>query len=261
MESDVRERSNLDLCIIASTSDLPRLENTIKHIPNVDNIYILENKKSETGEESLKLINQAGPIHHYLWEWNDTHFHFANARNKVVSLSSNEWIIWMDCDDSLHPADCEWINNNLATFTDDVGGVMFGCSGLAYFEDCTIEELADVPGLSMENWGYWSSPTIRIIRRNIAKWTGRVHEQVLKCILENDKRMLISDIMVKHRGYVTTLDTYIHKMERNKALLELELNENSDFDTIYMEYLDNTTKSLQGLLELRDKKQQNRDSA
>ena len=103
MESDVRERSNLDLCIIASSNDLPRLENTLKFIPKVDNIYILENEKSDNGEESLELVHSTGTIHHYLWKWNDTDFHFANARNKVFSLSSNEWIFWMDCDDSLHP--------------------------------------------------------------------------------------------------------------------------------------------------------------
>lgn len=260
MDSNGEQRSNLDLLIIASSNDLNRLQNTLKHIPKVDNIYILENKKSENGEESLTLINQAGPIHHYLWQWNDTHFHFANARNKVLSLSSNEWILWMDCDDSFHPDDCNWINEVLPTYDESVGGVMFGCSGLAFFEDCSLDELKEISGMSVDNWGYWSAPTIRLLRREIAHWTGRVHEQVLSCILQNDKKMLISDVMVKHRGYVTTLDTYIKKMQRNKELLELELKENADFDTIYMEYLDNTTKSLEGLLALRESKQK-RDSA
>lgn len=260
MDGNGEQRSNLDLLIIASSNDLDRLQNTLKHIPKVDNIFILENKKSENGEESLTLVNQAGPIHHYLWKWNDTHFHFANARNKVLSLSKNEWIFWLDCDDSLHPDDCEWINKILPTYDESVGGIMFGCSGLAFFEDCTLDELKNIPGMSVENWGYWSSPTIRLLRREIAHWTGRVHEQVLNSILLNNKKMLISDVMVKHRGYVTTLDTYIKKMERNKELLELELKENTEFDAIYMEYLDSTSKSLEGLLALRETKQK-RDSA
>lgn len=255
MESNVQERSNLDLCIIASSNDLPRLEKTLKFIPKVDNIYILENEKSQDGQESLELVHSTGTIHHYLWRWTDTNFHFGNARNKVFSLSSNKWIFWMDCDDSLHPTDCEWINNNIATFADDIGAVMFGCSGLAYFEDCNLEELRDIPGISVDNWGYWSSPTIRLLRREVANWTGRVHEQVLNSIMNSGHKMLISDIMVKHRGYVTTLDTYIKKLQRNKELLEIEMNENPNFDAIYMEYLDNTTKSLNGLLELKDRKQ------
>lgn len=254
MEDNVRERSNLDLCIIASSNDLPRLENTLKFIPKVDNIYILENQKSENGEETLELVHSTGTIHHYRWNWIGEHFHFGNARNKVFSLSSNEWIFWMDCDDSLHPSDCQWINDNLPTFDQNLGAVMFGCSGLAFFEDCSLAELKDVPGISVDNWGYWSSPTIRILRRKITNWTGRVHEQVLDSIEKAGYSLMISDIMVKHRGYVTTLDTYIKKLERNKTLLEKELEESSDYDAIYMEYLHNTTESLKGLIELKDKK-------
>lgn len=262
MENNVRQRSNLDLCIIASSNDLPRLEKTLKFIPNVDNIYILENQKSDNGEESLELVHQTGTIHHYLWKYSDTYFNFANARNKVFSLSSNEWVIWMDCDDSLHPSDCEWINNNLATLDPTVGGIMFGCSGLAHFEDCQLSELENIPGISVENWGYWSTPTIRILKREIAKWTGRIHEQVLDSILQAGYNLMISDLMVKHRGYVTTLDTYIGKMERNKQLLEIELEQSTDYDKIYMDYLDNTTKCLKGLIALRDKKSKKKsDSA
>ena len=254
MADNVRERSNLDLCIIASEQDLPRLQNTLKFIPKVDNIYILENKKSENGEETLELVHSTGTIHHYRWNWTGDFFHFGDARNKVFSLSSNEWVFWVDCDDSLHPADCEWINSNLPNFDSNIGAVMFGCSGLAHFEDCNLAELKDVPGISVDNWGYWSTPTVRLLRREITKWTGRVHEQVLDSIQKAGYGLLISDIMVKHRGYVTTLDTYIGKMKRNKKLLEMELEESSEYDGIYMDYLHNTSKSLQGLIELRDKK-------
>lgn len=254
MEHNVQQRSNLDLCIIASSNDLPRLPNTIKFIPNVDNIYILENQKSDNEEESLTLVHSNGKIHHYLWKWVDSDFHFANARNKVFSLSDNEWIFWMDCDDSLHPSDCEWINNNLSTVPNDIGAVMFGCAGLAHFEDATLDEISEIEGLATENWGYWSSPTIRILRRSITNWVGRVHEQVLDSIYKAGYKLMISDMIVKHRGYVTTIDTYISKMERNERLLKMQLDESDDYDSIYMGYLHNTQRSLKGLRELKDKK-------
>jgi hypothetical protein len=261
METTMNEaKTGLDLVIIASENDLPRLPNTLRFIPKVDNIYILQNQKSDNGEESLELVHKGGTIHHYLWKWVDTDFHFANARNKVVSLSDNEWIFWMDCDDALHPSDCEWIDNSIATFPDDVGAVMFGCSGLAHFEGIPLSELADIPGISVENWGYWSSPTVRLIRRKIAKWTGRVHEQVLDSVQEAGYRLMISDIMVKHRGYVTSIDTYIGKMQRNIKLLELELQQSTKHDGIYMDYLHSSTECLKGLVALRDSKNKS-DSA
>jgi glycosyltransferase involved in cell wall biosynthesis len=248
----MKQKTGLDLVIIASSNDLGRLPNTIKHIPNVDNIYILENQKSDNDE--ITLVHSNGHIHHYLWSYSDEHFHFAKARNHAVALSNNEWIIWLDSDDALHPDDCEWINNNLGTFDDTVGGVMFGCSGLAHFEDIPLSELADVEGINIDNWGYWSSPTIRIIRQKIAKWKGRIHEQVLDSINAANKNLIISDLMVKHRGYCTTLETYISKMRRNKSLLEIQLDESTDYEDIYISYLENTNKSLEQLLALQEKK-------
>ena len=252
METNDRPRFNLDLCIIAAEYDLPRLENTLKILPNVDNIYILETQKSTDGEDKVELVNSAGNIHHYRWYWNDTHFHFANARNKAFGLSDNEWIMWLDCDDSLHPHDCAWINSNLPSISDDIGGIMFACAGLAHFDGIPLEKLKDVPGIGVENWGYWSSPTIRILRRKAAKFTGRVHEQVLDSIHQAGFKLMISDMVVKHRGYVTTLDNYINKMKRNIELLNLQLEEESAYDGIYMEYLENSKASLKGLLDLKD---------
>lgn len=244
----------LDLLVIAGTNDLHRLPNTLKYIPKVDNIYILENKKSENNEENLSLVHSNGHIHHYLWEFAGDHFHFGDARNKAVALSSATWITWLDCDDALHPADCEWINNSLGTFGDDVGAVMFGCSGLAHFEDVSMDELAELDTINLDNWGYWSSPTVRIIRRSAANWTGRIHEQVLDSINGKGLKLIISDIMVKHRGYVTTLAGYIHKMQRNKELLTLQLDESNVHESLYIEYLENTNKSLNQLLALQEKK-------
>ncbi len=245
---------DLDLIIIAGEKDLHRLPNTLKWIPKVDNIYILENKRSDNNEERLSLVHSNGHIHHYLWEFAGDHFHFGDARNKAVALSSAKWITWLDCDDSLSISDCEWIDTNITTFTDDVGAVMFGCSGLAHFEDVTLEELSTVDTINMENWGYWSSPTIRIIRRSVAKWTGRIHEQVLDSINVKGLKLIISDVMVKHRGYVTTLAGYISKMQRNKELLSLQLDESNLHESLYIQYLENTNKSLKQLLALQEKK-------
>jgi hypothetical protein len=60
--------------------------------------------------------------------------------------------------------------------------------------------------------------------------------------------------MVKHRGYVTTLAGYISKMQRNKELLSLQLDESNLHESLYIQYLENTNKSLQQLLALQEKK-------
>jgi len=245
---------NLDICIIAAEQDLPRLENTLKTIPKFDNIYILENTRSENGEEKIELVHSTGKIHHYRWHWTGDAFHFADARNKCFGLSNAEWIFWLDCDDSISSSDCRWIDDNLLTLDDNVGGIMFCCSGLVRFEGYEIWEFKEVEGIASDNWGYWSSPTIRLLKRSCANWQGRVHEQVIDSIVKNGKSLMVSDLGIKHRGYVITIDDYIKKMERNIALLKLQLDESDFLEGIYMTYLDSSQNCVKQLKELRDKK-------
>ena len=245
--------NNLDICIIASEQDLTRLELTLKTIPKFDNIYILENKKSETGEESLELVHSTGTLHHWRWNWIGDSFSFADARNKCFALSSNEWIFWLDCDDEISNVDCEWIDSNLKSIEEECGAIMFCCTGLQHFEDINISELRDVPGISTDNWGYWSSPTIRLLRRKLAKWEGRVHEQVLQSINDAGSNMMISDMVIKHRGYVLTVDKYIDKLKRNIELLKLQLEESEIYKGIYKEYLESSVASLIALVEVRER--------
>lgn len=245
--------NKLDICIIACEQDLPRLEQTLKTIPKFDNIYILENKRSETGEESLELVHSTGTLHHWRWNWIGDAFSFAEARNKCFGLSQNEWIFWLDCDDSISNIDCDWIDNNLKGVDESCGAIMFCCTGLQHFEDIDISELRDVPGISTSNWGYWSSPTIRLLRRKWAKWEGRVHEQVLQSIIDAGGNMMISDMVIKHRGYVLTIDKYIDKLKRNIELLKLQLDESESYEGIYMEYLESSQASLIALQEIKER--------
>jgi hypothetical protein len=43
-------------------------------------------------------------------------------------------------------------------------------------------------------------------------------------------------------------------MRRNKTLLEIQLDESTDYEDIYISYLENTNKSLEQLLALQEKK-------
>jgi hypothetical protein len=254
-------KHNLDICIIAAEQDLPRLEKTLKTIPKYDNIYILENKRSESGEELLELVHSTGTIHHWRWHWVDKAFHFGNARNKSFELSQNEWIFWLDCDDSISNVDCQWIDDNLNKLDETCGAIMFNCTGLSHFEDVSIDQLDDVPGLSMSNWGYWSTASIRLLRRKWANWEGRVHEQVLESVIEAGGNLMISDMVIRHRGYVLTVDKYMDKLKRNIELLKLQLDESENYEAIYMGYLESSTASLKGLQGVKDRLQNGETSS
>jgi len=131
---------------------------------------------------------------------------FAAARNVGLQAARGEWIFWMDSDETL-------IAPATATFRQ----LLQRPEMLAYY--VTIEDQAGVAAMSPRQ-----HPSL-YRRRHEIRYHGRIHEHFEPPleILAEQMRMKVSasPVRLTHTGY--QLERRSQKLQRNIALLELEL--------------------------------------
>jgi tetratricopeptide (TPR) repeat protein len=142
--------------------------------------------------------------------WDDD---FAAARNAGIDVATTEWILVLDADEALDPADAprlrrvarqDWREAFLLTVVNRFG-----------------EEGAD---------STLSADSIRMFRnRPQHRYAGRVHENVMHCLpIDAPERTGSAGVRVHHDGYLAETVTEKDKRQRNLALLERQLAEGGD---------------------------------
>lgn len=158
-------------------------------------------------------------------------FHFGNARNAALSLSTRDWVLWLDIDDRLHSG---WdVLQELPSVPAGVAGIFCGCYGYQTLP-------ADTAGSN-----YYAAEQLRIFRRYEGlQWAGWVHEQILPAIKRLGYTTTKMPLLIEHLGYAVDSAAMLDKYKRNMELLLLEcIHGNKSDRRFYLKYLAGTIQT------------------
>ncbi|MEN6348599.1 MAG: glycosyltransferase [Syntrophomonas sp.] len=198
------ERIRVSLCIIAR-NEADNIARCIKSVAKLADEIIVVDTGSKDGTQEIAESWGAKVISA---EWEDD---FSKARNISLENASGEWILFLDCDEEIHPDSLP----ELERLVEQEGAE-------AYFLQIvnTTEQEMEliVPGL-------------RLFRnRKEYRFTGRIHEQIMPAIIKhsNQNHILHSNVVVIHYGYNDSKANIPAKIHRNMKILQNTPEENRD---------------------------------
>jgi len=196
----------LSLCMIVKDEEehLPNALNSVKDA--VDEIIIVDTGSTDNTIEIARSFG--AKVYHY--EWNND---FASARNEALKYATCDWILSMDADDEMNADDIRRLKEVLSE-TDALGFAIPIFSEIydrqTNMKNTTVNYLVRI---------FKNDPQIRFSRR--------IHEFVDQSIYDIGGKIEILEIPVFHRGYID-VEILNKKLERNKRLLEVALEENPE---------------------------------
>jgi len=175
--------------------------NSVKDV--VDEIIIVDTGSSDGTKNIAESFGAA--VYDFRWV-ND----FSAARNFALSKSNGTWIFYLDADERLDSNSVHEIKRIISTSTKT-----------GYF--CTIKSIDKEE--SRDN----SMQYARLFANSPAiKFVGKVHEQIVPSLTENDYTLSKSSIVIHHIGYNVSVEDKQKKAERNLPLLLEEYKSNKD---------------------------------
>lgn len=231
---------HLSVTIIAHTSERGRcVADLLPTLPKGVEICIVFNEQGE--EESFELLKDetladGTTLKFAEWRWKE--FRFDHARNLALGLAARPWVLWIDADELLTPAQFH-VLRNLVDIPPGVGGLY-----------CTVCGMQ--PSMySGDEDKHFAVPQPRLIRNGLGfVFEGRCHEQVAWSILGQGYRIDSTPIVITHVGYVTDKATIQRKLERNVSLL---IEQCADWDSKEWFFRKLLYRDLQSLFSLTEK--------
>lgn len=221
----------VSFCIIASVKDFRTdFQRCVESLPINSEVCVLLNRTGETDkltDVEYQFVNGRKIV---IREWVHTDFSFAKARNLCHDIATNDWVMWIDCDEVLAEAQHEGIGDIPALMQGGVGGIMCGQASMTH----TNKVLS---GGTDDDIEYHNIMQCRIYRRSTgALWEGRCHEQIAQSIQDAGYSVRHSTITVIHNGYSVDKVSLQNKLRRNVKLLTLEMAERGYNDSTLSKY-------------------------
>ncbi|MFT3692017.1 MAG: glycosyltransferase family 2 protein [Kofleriaceae bacterium] len=201
----------LSICMIARDEerDLPRLLASITGL--ADELILVDTGSTDRTRE---LATAAGAIVHEIVWPND----FAAARNASLEHATGDWILVLDADEEVV---------EVATLRAELEEAnKLGLGGLSL-----VMRNLSPPG---EATTYQDLPIVRAFRRGIARYEGRIHEQISPAIQRVGGVLGASDLHLLHHGYTRKEAQGVDRARRNLALLEAAVA--AEPDDMYLRY-------------------------
>lgn len=202
----LERRPLISLCMIVKdeADQLPRCLGSVRGI--ADELVVVDTGSSD---DTAAIAEAHGArIVHDPWRGD-----FAAARNAGVERARGEWILFLDADEALDPAQGEELRQVAAQCEDE---------GL-------FLEIHNYVGDGRQ--GATVNPVLRMFRNRPAyRFEGRIHEQIAASILAGkpDASFRLTGFVVHHYGYQQARVEAKGKVERNMRLLEEALTEEPD---------------------------------
>ncbi|MCL6456587.1 MAG: glycosyltransferase family 2 protein [Gorillibacterium sp.] len=204
--------SIVSLCMIVRDEEEHLGECLRAASPFVDEIIIVD---TGSQDQTISIAKQYG-AHIFRFKWND---HFADARNFALKRASGDWILVLDADERIEPADLSSYRSLLED--NEVSGYWIT------IRHQRSEHPAD----------YETDSICRLFRRlPKANYRGRVHEDISISLLTRYPHLTIkrTELVIAHYGYDRQVAETKKKAERNRKLLEQAIREESD--SLYYRY-------------------------
>ena len=166
---------------------------------------------SGSTDKTLEIVNNYRFVKVLYVKWNDD---FSEIRNKGILDSKNEWIFFIDADESIEKNSLERLRKYIKVIT-----------------TLGIKDMVCSPKILDTN-GYEYRGVKRILNKKSGiKFYGRVHEEPrkMKSALGTDIQTIsFDDIVLHHDGYKKEIIVQKDKIKRNIKLLEKMLEEEPD---------------------------------
>ena len=202
----------LSLCMITKNEEQFLGQCLASAAPVVDEIIVVDTGSTDRTVEIAESFG--AKVLHY--EWNDD---FAAARNVARAAATGDWILSLDADEALRPAEHPALRQALNDH---------GVSGY-HLKFKNHHTNADTVGVIM----------VRVFRNlEGVFWENRIHEQMTTSLVaagkEQGLQLGIVDVGVDHYGYLDEVMESRGKEARNDRLFRAHLDEHPD--DIYMLY-------------------------
>jgi len=184
----------LSLCMIVKDEEL-HLRNCLDSVKDVADEIVLVDTGSADG--TIKIAEEYGAkIYNYEWV-ND----FSAARNFALGKTTGNWVLCLDADEQLSDQSIHELKKIISS--NEVAG---------YY--CTVKSL-----IQEENSDS-SVRDVRLFANSLhIKFSGRVYEQIVPSLIENDYKILSSQIIINNYDDCSNGEGKKTKAERNLSLL------------------------------------------
>lgn len=198
----------ISICIIGKNEE-KNIETCLSSIPKdcFEIIYV------DTGStDSTIQIAQKYTPHIFHFDWADD---FGAARNFSISKASNDWVLILDCDESISYIDLNTLPTLLSKNSHSIG--------LIHLNSITNE---------IEGANQSFDLLKRLFPKDQFYFVGKIHEQIVPKNKKIKADVFSVPIKVLHTGYSGKKEDLLKKARRNIKLIEKELtkNPNSPYD-------------------------------
>ena len=203
----LRPTPKIALCMIMKNEERVLAECLSSVRPYVDSIYIADTGSTD---KSVEIAESFGAIVSRI-HWPNS---FSAARNHSLDMAQDEdYILWIDCDDTMPPHCGEAMRRLVASAEDRVTG---------YLMQVHIPPGPGADGLIVVDH-------LKLCRnfkdQRAIRFTGRIHEQLLDSVYKAGGIVERTDIYVVHSGYDHSAEGQARKREREDLLLGLDEEE------------------------------------
>ena len=209
---DPNRKPRLSVCMIVKNEErfLGQCLASVKDI--ADELIVIDTGSTDRTVEIAR--EHGAQVGHFEW-CND----FAAARNASIATATGDWILFLDADEELSPAEKQTLPTLLAS---------------------NNTALIRLP-LINSHQGQVSKSILPRLFRNIAaiQFQGCVHEGVYTAILKVSKEwqmeISVGDMLILHHGYTAEVITEKNKVQRNYELLVKALEKRPNEAYFYMQ--------------------------
>ena len=203
VNSNGKARTRLSLCMIVR-DESKFIAGCLDSVRGVaDDVIVVDTGSSDDTAEIAR--SRGARVLHHAWQ-ND----FSAARNESLRHCTSEWVLILDADERLAPAQEEALRR---------------CCGdeTAAAHTLLVRSRSTLPtGVSVQ-----VMPYARLFRNDPRfRFEGTVHEQISPSIARAGGKVIPSAVIIEHLGYGQGMDALQKKAERNLALLHERLREN-----------------------------------
>lgn len=202
--------------MILNTNEYDKIKNSLRDLPMNIEVIILLNEIGEFDLQPIQLpeLKKENNINVKRYKVVRKELDFSYLRNLAKSYASREWIISIDSDEIFSWTYDELIQiNNLDS---SIYGVL-------------ADVVYKVYDVTNEKHIIQNSTQCKIFRNRASiNWANAVHEDILTSIENAKKSVINSNLMFRHLGYNEDENAIQSKIERNKSIIERELEKDPE---------------------------------